>query len=215
MTLSYIVNIYKTERYKINVQLKGTDYGAWVVFSNYLDYFENYLAHYSTLKNMNELVEHAVKGIFVYKEKEYTHQHQKLWRDAGGNDRGIKPEVSKLVIETIMENVDELNEAIESGDFDVLYDFIKKNKTNKFGGLEIYDTTLRIGAKFNIVPKNVYLHGSTLIGLRTLENKRLVEEDLHNKKTVSLKELPEELKGMSPIHIEDFLNLKRMDFMKI
>ncbi len=215
MTLEQILNNYKTERYKISVQAKGTDFSTWVVFPDYKEYFENYLGYYTTLPDLFTLVDHAVKGIFVYKGKEYVHPHQSIWRDRGGNDRGIKPEVSKAVIESIFENEEELNEAIDSKDFDRLYEFIKKHKVTKFGGLEIYDCALRIGRKYKIAPKNVYLHGSTLIGLRTLETKRLVEEDLSNNKTIEMKDLPEALREMNPIHVEDFLNMKRMDFMRI
>ncbi len=215
MTLEYILNNYKTERYKISVQQKGADYSSWVVFPTYLEYFENYLGFYSTLNDLDILVNYAVKGLFSYKEKEYVHPHQAVFRDRGGNDRGIKPEVSKEVINNIMEQEEELSAAIKSNDFDVLYDFIKKNKAGKFGVLDVYDTALRIGSKYNITPKNVYLHGSGTIAIRTLETKRLIEEDLSAKKYIALKDLPECLQNMNPIYIEDFLNLKRMDFMRI
>lgn len=215
MKLEQILNIYTTERYKISVQAKGTDYSSWVVFPNYADYFENYLGYYKSIEDQDKLINHAVKGIFVYKTKEYIHPHQSVWRDRGGNERGIRPEVSDAVIEGIMENEDKLNSAIDSKDFDTLYEFIKKNKVTKFGGLEIYDCALRIGSKYNISPKNVYLHGPTLIGLKTLEGKKLVEEDISNNKTVALKDLPECLQNLNPIYIEDFLNFKRLDFMRI
>ena len=194
---------------------KGTDYSSWVVFADYLEYFENYLNYYTQIENTQRLVECAAKGIFVYKTKEYIHPHQSVWKDRGGNERGIRNEVSDAVIENIMDNEDELISVIDSKDFDQLYEFIKKHRVTKFGGLEIYDCALRIGKKYDIAPKSIYLHGATLIGLRTLESKRLVEEDLSNNKTVFMKDLPEEFKGMTPVHIEDFLNMKRLDLMRI
>ncbi len=216
MTLEYILRNYKTERYKLYSDVYNNNKVSGLIgFSSYLEYFENYLGYYKTIEDTERLIEHAVQGLFEYKGKLYIHPHQKVWRDTGGNEKGIRSEISAEVITNILENYEACEKAIKSKDFADLYDFVKKYKLPKFGGLEIYDTALRIGAKFNIEPNEVYLHAGTLIGLKTLETKRIVEEDLSLKKSVKIEELPECFKDMNPIHIEDFFSVKKVDIMKM
>lgn len=216
MTLEYIVRTYKTERYKLYSDVyNNSKVSGLLGFSNYLDYFENYLGYYSTIDDSEKLVEHAVKGLFEYKGKLYIHPHQKIWRDKSGTEQGIRNELSNEIINNIMDNFDGLEKAIKSKEFGEIYDFIKKNKAGKFGGLDMYDTSLRIGAKHGISPKEIYLHSGTMIGFKTLETKGLVEEDLSLKKTVKISELPHCFERMEPLHIEDFFSIKKVDIMRM
>ena len=216
MTLEFIIKTYKTERYKLYSDVfNNTKVSGLLGFPTYLDYFENYLGYYASIDDTEKLITYAVCGLFEYKGKTYVHPHQKIWRDTGGNEKGIRSEVSSEVINSILENSDAFEKALKTKEFNELYEFIKKYKIPKFGGVEIYDSALRIGAKYGISPKEVYLHGSTLIGLKTLETKRMVEEDLSLKKSVKVEELPACFGDMLPIHIEDLLSVKKVDIMKM
>ena len=216
MTLENILKIYKTERYKLYSDVyNNTKVSGLLGFSTYLDYFNNYLGYYATINDTEKLIEHAVKGIFEYKGKTYVHPHQKIWRDTGGNEKGIRNEVSEEVINSILENLDAFEKVIKSKDFGALYNFIKKYKVPKFEGQDIYDAALRIGMKYGISPAEVYLYGSSFIGLKTLESKGIVKEDLSTKKTVAVNELPECFSDMKAMYIEDFLSMKKVDIMRM
>jgi len=105
--------------------------------------------------------------------------------------------------------------AIESNNFDEIYDFIKEQKSSKFTGTDIYDAAVRIGSKYDIAPKSIYLHAGSLIGLKALETKRLIDEDVSLQKTITVSQFPKIFKGMEPIHIEDFLSMKKVDLIKM
>ena len=216
MRLEQILENYKTERYKLYSDIYNNNKVSGLLgFSTYLDYFNAYLGYYTSLDDTEKLIEHAVKGMFEYKGKLYIHPHQKIWRDMGGNEKGVREEVSAEVINGILENSHTLENAIKTKDFANLYELIKKQKVHKFEGQDIYDTSLRIGSKYGIFPKFVYLYGSSFIGLKTLETKGIVKEDLSLKKTVSINDLPECFSDMRAIYIEDFFAIKKVDIMKM
>ena len=216
MTIEQILKNYKTDRYKLYSDVyNNSKVSGLLGFSTYLDYFNAYLGYYASLDDTEKLIEHAVKGLFEYKFKLYIHPHQKIWRDTGGNEKGIREEVSAEVINGILENFKALEKAIKTKEFANLYEFIKKYKVHKFEGQDIYDTALRIGSKYGIFPKEVYLYGSSFIGLKTLETKEIVKEGLSLKKTVPISELPACFSDMQAMYIEDFFALKKVDIMKM
>ncbi len=216
MTFEYILNTYKTERYKLYSDIYGNDKVSGVIgFNNYLEYFKHYLGYYTTINNDEELITHAVKGMFKYKLNMYLHPHHKNFNDRGGIEKIKRKNDDEALLNNILDRMDEFEQVIKTNDFAQLYEFIKTNKEAKLSGLDIYDIALRIGSKYEIKPTEVFLHKGTLMGLKMLENKGLVEEDLSLKKTVSIKQLPKALWDMEATHIEDFLNVKNRDFMGI
>ena len=216
MTLEQILHSYKTERYKLYSDVyNNTKVSGLLGYTDYLTYFENYLGYYKTIDDTSQLIKYAVKGLFVNKGTLYIHPHQKVWRDKSGREQGIRDEVGNEVMENINENMYHFEKALETKSFDELYDFIREQKTYKFGGTDIYDTALRIGSKYDIKPKTVFLHAGSLIGLKALETKKLIEEDLSLSKTVALSEFPSIFKGMEAMHIEDFLCIKKVDLMRM
>jgi len=66
------------------------------------------------------------------------------------------------------------------------------------GELAVYDTALRIGARFNLFPKKVYLHAGTRDGARAVG---LAAEG----ESVEMEEIPEPLRGLTPREVEDVL----------
>ena len=216
MTFDFILNTYKTERYKLYSDVYNNDKVSGVLgFTNYLDYFEHYLGYYAYIENTELLIEHAVRGIFKYKLKDYVHPHHKNFTDRGGIEKIRRRDADEALINTISEKMDEFERVIKSQKFIELYDFIRVNKASNLSGLDIYDVALRIGIKYNIKPTEVFLHKGVLMGLKMLESKHLVEEDVSLKKTVSIKDLPKVLWNMEATYIEDFFNVKNRDFMKI
>ena len=66
------------------------------------------------------------------------------------------------------------------------------------GELAVYDTALRIGARFGLEPTRVYVHAGTRDGARALgfDGRRT---------TIEMDELPEPLRGLSAREAEDLL----------
>ncbi len=76
------------------------------------------------------------------------------------------------------------------------------------GNLTVYDTALRIGAKLNLFPEEVYLHrgtreGATALGLDA------------GGKSISPAVLPHELSRLEPYEIEDCLCIYKGDLKRI
>jgi len=92
-------------------------------------------------------------------------------------------------------------DAIEqTKDFDQLiglFDVIL-GPVHRIGELYIYDTALRIGAKANLLPKQVYLHAGTRDGAKALGISKKA-------KVVEPASLPAEFKELEPYGIEDVL----------
>lgn len=216
MTLEFILNTYKTERYKLYSDIRNNDKVSGVIgFNNYIEYFDHYLGFYTTVEDTEQLIDYAVKGVFKYKLKEYVHPHHKNWNDRGGIEKIRRKESDETLVNAICDRMDEFEKAIKTDDFEQLYDFIKSNKEGNFGGYESYDIALRIGIKYGIKPKELFLHKGIVMGLKLLETKGLVEEDASLKKTIAIKKLPKCLHDMEATYIEDFFNLKNREFMKL
>ena len=66
------------------------------------------------------------------------------------------------------------------------------------GELAVYDTALRIGARFNLAPQRVYLHAGTRDGARALGLASGTE-------AIETHQLPESLQALSPREVEDLL----------
>jgi hypothetical protein len=75
------------------------------------------------------------------------------------------------------------------------------------GELAVYDTTLRIGARFGLAPAKVYLHAGTRIGARNLGL------DARNGE-LEIADLPPELQTLAAHELEDVLCIYKDDFGK-
>lgn len=87
-----------------------------------------------------------------------------------------------------------------SQSFDDLFDLIQAllDPLSGVGELYIYDTSLRIGAKLNLLPSKVYLHAGTRIGARAL--------GLDGRaKALEVLMFPPEFQQLEPHEIEDVL----------
>lgn len=145
---------------------------------------------------LNAAVKHA--GLAINdKGKRYNHQ-RRIIRDA------------LLQAESVL--LTNLNSIKRSSNFDELYNLIDVllRPVGGIGELYVYDTTLRISAKLNLLPSRVYLHAGTRDGAKALGfdgRRKFVEES----------ELPLALQVLEPHEIEDMLcifkdKLKQMKF---
>lgn len=98
---------------------------------------------------------------------------------------------------------------VRSGSFEHLFSLIESlmEPIKGVGELYVYDTALRIGAKLHLAPTSVYLHAGTRVGARALgfDGKR---------RTISMSEVPRELRRLRPHEIEDVLCIFKDRFAK-
>jgi hypothetical protein len=96
----------------------------------------------------------------------------------------------------------------QSKDFDDLFIQIETvcQGIRGLGPLYVYDTSLRIGAKLNLLPGKVYLHAGTWVGARNL--------GLDSKaKALEISQMPPELGKLEAYEIEDVLCIYKNDLM--
>jgi hypothetical protein len=76
---------------------------------------------------------------------------------------------------------------------------------DRVGELVVYDTALRIGARFGCEPEKVYVHRGTRDGIRKLglDSRR---------ETIEMDELPAPIRKLRPREAEDFLCVYKDDF---
>jgi len=88
----------------------------------------------------------------------------------------------------------------ETDDFDDLHGLIDRilNPIPGIGELYVYDTSLRIGAKLNLLPTRVYLHAGTRVGARALGLDA-------SGPSINTSALPREFRSLPPHEIEDIL----------
>lgn len=85
-------------------------------------------------------------------------------------------------------------------DFDVLHDLVQSLAVKGIGNLTVYNVTARIAAWKGLEPVNfVYVHAGPLKGWKRLSNSK------GNPVRVPVKQLPPELRKLSPHRVEDFL----------
>jgi hypothetical protein len=87
-----------------------------------------------------------------------------------------------------------------AGTLDELFDIVNAliRPIPEIGELAVYDTAVRIGARFGLEPENVYVHAGTRDGARVLgfDGGRYV---------IEMNELPEPIRRLSGREAEDFL----------
>ncbi len=91
--------------------------------------------------------------------------------------------------------------------FEALHDLIREitEEVNQFGPLCVYDTAFRIGVKLNLFPKRIYLHTGVRAGAKALGL------DIRSD-TLSINDLPPEMRVLKPHEAEDFLCIFHRQF---
>ncbi|MBU3180656.1 hypothetical protein [Clostridium psychrophilum] len=97
--------------------------------------------------------------------------------------------------------------------FEELYEYIAdeiylgENKINGVGPLFLYDTALRIGAYFEILPKNrVFIHSGAEVGLKYLLKLQLKKGNILDERSIDMRDIVnDELLKLKACYIEDFL----------
>ena len=108
-----------------------------------------------------------------------------------------------------------INELKRCKTFDDIMVIVYTLKIKNFNSLSVYDTSLRLGAIFNLYPKVIYLHAGATEGAV-----KLLGKETYNKNTkyfiddqsypyVEKSIFPEELQILEPYHIENFLCIEK------
>lgn len=126
----------------------------------------------------------------------------------------ISKETKKEMTRKLMDisNIELLNNCRH---FDEVFTIVYKSKEPGFGPLAVYDTSLRLGARMDLLPEVVYLHTGALEGVKRLLGYKVFKGQVkyfcENKDYpyISKKLLPEELKVLEAYHIENFLCIFR------
>jgi hypothetical protein len=121
------------------------------------------------------------------------------------NCKGKRCSHQRRIPKTCLEKAKHLllsnSEAVaQAEDFDALFNLIEKmcKPIKGLGELYIYDTSLRIGAKRDLMPTKVYLHAGTRRGAKTLGFNGGV-------KAIDVSDMPKQLQQLEPREIEDVL----------
>lgn len=208
MTLEELINQYKTEEYKFYKyrDKDGKDITTHFFFETHSDYLDKYLSFYKDLPNLTEVIVYAADGIFKLTNHgiEYfiRHNHQEVFLDKQGNQRGVPYEVSKQVRNNLIKR---MNDVLKAKDFDEIFQIVTECKVKGFGELSIYDTAMRIASHMNIEPDKVYLHAGARKGMEILEEKGYVNEGSSKKKYVELKDMPKPMQTLKAAETEHLL----------
>jgi hypothetical protein len=105
--------------------------------------------------------------------------------------------------------LDHLPALRQAKSFDELFDIVAATigSIPGVGELTVYDTALRIGARFRLEPTKVYLHAGTREGAKALGLDR-------GRATVELAELPAELGTLTAREAEDLLCIYKAEFTR-
>lgn len=222
MTLEDLIKQYKTEEYKFwkYRDKDGNSIAAHFFFETHSDYLDKYLSFYKDLPNLTELIVHASDGIFKLTNNgiEYfiRHNHQEVFLDKEGNQRGVSFEVSKQVRDNLLKR---MNDILKVKNFDEIFQIVSECKVKGFGELSIYDTSMRIASHFNIEPDKVYLHAGTRKGMEILEEKGYFEQGSSKKKYIEIKDMPKPMQKFKAAETEHMLcsmkdSMKQLEQMK-
>jgi len=148
-----------------------------------------YLGYFEKLDSLDDAIRHGCLG-----KDGKIHGHQ----------RRVGREILTKASKKLLRHADEL-EACES--FDALLNCVEEatKRTERFGVLAMYDTSLRIGANLNLWPEVVYLHAGTKKGCKAL--------GVQSKgSTVEIDRLPSPIRVLEPYQAEDFLCIFKDQF---
>ena len=90
--------------------------------------------------------------------------------------------------------------------FQELIDLVEDltEEVERWGELAVYDTALRIGARFGLEPEKVYVHRGTRDGVHKLRLDGKLRFD-GRRETIELDDLPAPIRKLKPREAEDFL----------
>lgn len=208
MTLEELIIQYKTEDYKFwkYRDKDGKSIDTHFFFETHSDYLDKYLSFYKDLPNLTELIIHASDGIFKLTNNgiEYfiRHNHQEVFLDKEGNQRGIPFEVSKQVRDNLIKR---MNDILKARTFDEIFQIVTDCRVKGFGELSIYDTSMRIASHLNIEPDKVYLHAGARKGMEILEIKGYVEQGSAKKQYIEIKDMPKPMQELKAAEAEHML----------
>jgi len=130
-----------------------------------------------------------------------------LARNSKGKRYSHQRRIKKTAIKEAFSILDDASDRIKrSRDFAELFRLIDASLEDVpgIGELYVYDTSLRIGAKLNLLPEKVYLHAGTRRGARAL--------GLKADKALKVSDLPKEFHSLRPHEIEDVLCIFKKEF---
>lgn len=144
--------------------------------------------------NLASAIEQAALAINS-EGKRYSHQH----RIRKSNLTQAK--VALLDSTEVIERCDDFGELLELVEARV-------QSIKGIGELYVYDTSLRIGAKLNLLPGKIYLHAGTRDGAAALGFDKKV-------RYLEISALPVELQQLQPHEIEDVLCIFKKDMRDV
>ncbi|WP_434139574.1 hypothetical protein [Photobacterium leiognathi] len=216
--IELLVHKYFTDNYSIfkHVDANGDVLKIPFQFESRKAYQSEYLMFYKELNDINEVVIFGCGGIFKLNRDgvDYfiRHPHQEFFTDKEGNQRGILVSTLKEMESKVIKRIDSI---VNATSFDELIEIIQSEKVRGFGELSIYDTAVRIGSFLNLIPDKVYLHAGAREGLLKLEEKELVPEGSSSEKYILVDDLPEPLKKLHPVEVENLLCSYKKEFGEI
>lgn len=213
MTLRDIIDEFLNEDYSFFKyrDKDGNDIMVSFKFDSHHEFFGKYMSYYKNRPSLSSLLEDATLGVIELphsNNKVYyvRHPHQEVFTDYDGNTRGIPNDIAQAVAQRLKDQIDRLEKCTY---FSQLIKIVEECRVSGFGELSIYDTAVRIGAFLGIAPDRVYLHAGTRVGIEALEKKGYLVEGSSKKKSISVKELPHEFKGLSADEIQHFACSKK------
>ena len=218
MTLDELIRQYKTEDYKFwkYRDKDGKSIDTHFFFETHSDYLDKYLSFYKNLPNLTELIIYASDGIFKLTNNgiEYfiRHNHQEVFLDKDGNQRGVPYDISKNVRENLLKR---MNDVLRAKSFDEIYQIVSECKIKGFGELSIYDTSMRMASFMNIEPDKVYLHAGARRGMEILEEKGYVIEGSSKMKYIEIKDMPQPMQKLRAAETEHLLCSMKDTFTKL
>jgi hypothetical protein len=96
--------------------------------------------------------------------------------------------------------LDNLSEIRSATSFQELIELVEQliRPLDRMGEMVVYDTALRIGARFGLEPEKVYVHRGTRDGIRKLGLEA-------RRETIEMDEFPVPIRKLTPREAEDFL----------
>lgn len=215
MTLEELIEKYKKQEFELFKHKDNDDnlINTVFVFESQSDYLDKYLNYYKDLPNLTEVIVFATNGTFKLTKNGIEfflrHNHQEIFKDREGNQRGVSREIVKIVKNNL---ITRFNHLMNASTFEQIMQIVTECKVKGFGELSIYDTSLRIAMFKGIEPDKVYLHAGTRKGFEVLEKKGYVSEGASKKKSLTKEELPKEFQKLKTYETENHSCLYKKEY---
>jgi hypothetical protein len=151
-----------------------------------INFHESLIRDYLAERNSSCWMDFVVKYTRKQKTLEEAIRIAVKSRDENGKKHPHQWRIYNYVYGNFIQNLLNVKEKIKGAkDFDELYNITNSNRPTGAGELFCYDTALRMGHFLNKLPKKIYIHAGTRIGLKALLGREIYE------KTMYKKDLPE------------------------